>query len=60
MCMLTLDTLENSQNYKECPVNATSCLLDPFYSDYISLEKAQQDTKIFDNTIEPNLNGKTS
>ena len=35
-------------------------MLDPLYSDYVSLAKQQQEEKIFGNTLNPNLNGKTS
>jgi hypothetical protein len=60
VCLLSLDSQQNSASFKDSRVNTPSCILDPLYQDYVSLEKAGQELKMYNNTTTPSLHGKTS
>lgn len=60
VCLLSLDSQQNSATFQDVPVNTPSALLDPLYQDYVSLEKGRQEYKMYNNTMTPSLKGKTS
>lgn len=41
VCLLSLDSQLNSSTLQDQPVNTPSCILDPLYQDYVSLEKGR-------------------